>query len=137
MGVRALPVHDAADQRGLAGRVNVEGAFTPSHRSAAAFTLAADTPNTARISFCSGRRMSRRRSVRSVAGPTVSRVAGAMLRRMNRHRFVDKHLRCVSCGEIFILSAGEQELYSLRGVSLRTTFCPVCVRQRVYRSSPW
>jgi Probable zinc-ribbon domain len=45
---------------------------------------------------------------------------------------MDKRLHCVKCGDAFILSAGEQELYSLRGVPLRTTLCPGCVRDRVY-----
>ncbi len=96
---------------------------------------------------------SRRRSVRSVAGPSGSRVVRAILRWMSQviskptrperagirakviaiHRFVDMPLNCVRCGSAFVLSAGEQELYALRGVTLRTTLCPACVRDRVYR----
>ena len=89
---------------------------------------------------------SRQRSVRSIAGPAGSQVGRAILRWMSQaisratrparviaiHRFVDMPLNCARCRSAFVLSAGEQELYALRGVTLRTTLCPACVRDRVY-----
>ena len=43
----------------------------------------------------------------------------------------DKALRCVSCGDGFIFSSGEQELFRLRGISDEPAQCPNCTRGRV------
>jgi hypothetical protein len=49
---------------------------------------------------------------------------------MNQRREADKHLRCTSCGEAFVFSLGEQELFRLRGVTSEPTHCPNCARGR-------
>jgi putative zinc ribbon protein len=41
----------------------------------------------------------------------------------------DKRLRCAQCGDVFVHSAGEQELLRLRGVAAANpTRCPSCAR---------
>ena len=49
---------------------------------------------------------------------------------MNTREFADKDLRCASCGDGFVLSAGEQELFRLRGITAQPEHCPSCVRSR-------
>ena len=44
--------------------------------------------------------------------------------------FTDLNLRCTSCGDGFVLSAGEQELFRLRGISRQPQQCPTCARGR-------
>ncbi|MBV9580806.1 MAG: zinc-ribbon domain containing protein [Chloroflexi bacterium] len=44
---------------------------------------------------------------------------------------VDKQLRCATCGDGFVYSRGEQELFRLRGIASDPTQCPNCVRGRV------
>ena len=43
----------------------------------------------------------------------------------------DKALRCSSCGDGFVFSSGEQELFRLRGITTEPTQCPSCARGRV------
>ncbi|MBV9577436.1 MAG: zinc-ribbon domain containing protein [Chloroflexi bacterium] len=43
----------------------------------------------------------------------------------------DKALRCSSCGDGFVFSSGEQELFRLRGITTQPTQCPNCARGRV------
>jgi hypothetical protein len=49
---------------------------------------------------------------------------------MTNREFADKDLRCASCGDGFVLSAGEQELFRLRGITAQPEHCPTCVRGR-------
>jgi len=49
---------------------------------------------------------------------------------MINREFADKDLRCASCGDGFVLSAGEQELFRLRGITAQPEHCPNCVRGR-------
>jgi CxxC-x17-CxxC domain-containing protein len=44
--------------------------------------------------------------------------------------FVDKPIRCVSCGEDFIFTAGEQEFYKNRGLEHEPTRCKNCREAR-------
>ena len=44
---------------------------------------------------------------------------------------VDKALRCRSCGDGFVFTSGEQELFRLRGITTEPVQCPNCVRGRV------
>ena len=48
---------------------------------------------------------------------------------MNRE-LNDKNLRCAVCGDGFVFSAGEQELFRLRGISRQPDHCPNCSRGR-------
>jgi hypothetical protein len=41
-------------------------------------------------------------------------------------RRADVELRCRSCGESFVYSAGEQELHEVRGVHREPSACPGC-----------
>jgi len=43
----------------------------------------------------------------------------------------EKVLHCAMCGEGFVFSAGEQELYRLRGIRSEPVHCPNCARGRV------
>jgi ribosomal protein S27AE len=43
----------------------------------------------------------------------------------------DKALRCASCGDGFVFSSGEQELFRLRGITTEPSLCPSCARGRV------
>jgi hypothetical protein len=38
----------------------------------------------------------------------------------------DVELSCTCCGDRFVYSAGEQELFALRGVSRQPRACPAC-----------
>jgi hypothetical protein len=40
----------------------------------------------------------------------------------------DKALRCSSCGDTFVFTSGEQELFRLRGVMVEPAHCPNCTR---------
>jgi CxxC-x17-CxxC domain-containing protein len=44
--------------------------------------------------------------------------------------FDDKTIRCVSCGEDFVFTAGEQEFYKNRGLTHEPTRCKNCREQR-------
>src|SRR5262245_8232801 len=44
--------------------------------------------------------------------------------------FVDKPIRCVSCGEDFMFTAGEQEFYKNRGLEHEPTRCKNCREAR-------
>jgi ribosomal protein S27AE len=46
----------------------------------------------------------------------------------------DKSLQCASCGDGFVFSRGEQELYRLRGITSDPTQCPNCAHGRVVAS---
>jgi len=47
---------------------------------------------------------------------------------MTLRELADKDLRCATCGDGFVFSAGEQELYRLRGVTRQPEHCPSCAR---------
>ena len=47
---------------------------------------------------------------------------------MSTRDLTDINLRCASCGDGFVFSAGEQELFRLRGVTLQPQQCPSCAR---------
>jgi len=47
----------------------------------------------------------------------------------------DKDLRCTSCGDGFVFTTGEQELFRLRGITAEPVQCPNCVRGRVLSTS--
>jgi hypothetical protein len=49
---------------------------------------------------------------------------------MSNRECADKDLRCASCGDGFVFSAGEQELYRLRGITQPPERCPSCARGR-------
>ncbi len=49
---------------------------------------------------------------------------------MTLHEVADKDLRCASCGDAFVFSAGEQELFRLRGITQQPQHCPNCARGR-------
>jgi ribosomal protein S27AE len=43
----------------------------------------------------------------------------------------DKSLRCSSCGDAFLFTSGEQELFRLRGITREPEQCPSCARGRI------
>ena len=43
----------------------------------------------------------------------------------------DKSLHCATCGDGFVFSSGEQELFRLRGITTEPVQCPNCARGRV------
>jgi ribosomal protein S27E len=43
----------------------------------------------------------------------------------------DKNLRCATCGDGFVFSRGEQELFRLRGITSDPVQCPACARGQV------
>ena len=47
---------------------------------------------------------------------------------MVNRELADKDLRCATCGDGFVFSAGEQELYRLRGITTQPESCPNCKR---------
>jgi hypothetical protein len=55
---------------------------------------------------------------------------------MTNREFADKDLRCATCGDGFVLSAGEQELFRLRGITTQPDHCPNCARRRT-RTVPY
>jgi hypothetical protein len=75
----------------------------------------------------------RPRSVGTAIGhtPVQLRRATLVLTRgfdaMRTYRLLDKMMRCFSCKQTFILTAGEQELCELRG-GRHSGACPRCVR---------
>jgi ribosomal protein S27AE len=50
---------------------------------------------------------------------------------MNKQPRVDKDLRCGTCGDRFVFSTGEQELFRLRGITIEPAQCPNCARGRI------
>jgi ribosomal protein S27AE len=55
---------------------------------------------------------------------------------MSTRDLTDIHLNCTSCGDGFVFSAGEQELYRLRGVTLQPQQCPSCSRGGAVANPP-
>lgn len=49
---------------------------------------------------------------------------------MSIRQYADLQLRCTWCGDEFVFSAGEQQLYALRGIDHQPQRCPGCVRGR-------
>jgi hypothetical protein len=49
---------------------------------------------------------------------------------MTNRELADQELNCAVCGDGFVFSAGEQELYRLRGVPAQPQHCPNCARGR-------
>ncbi len=47
---------------------------------------------------------------------------------MTSHQLADRDLLCAACGDSFVFTAGEQELYLLRGVQRQPERCPTCTR---------
>jgi ribosomal protein S27AE len=47
---------------------------------------------------------------------------------MTNGESVDLNLLCAACGDGFIFTAGEQELFRLRGVTTQPEHCPSCAR---------
>jgi len=45
-------------------------------------------------------------------------------------RVSDKPLYCASCGDAFVFTSGEQELFRLRGITREPEQCPSCARGR-------
>jgi hypothetical protein len=43
----------------------------------------------------------------------------------------DKPLECSSCGDEFVFTSGEQELFRLRGITAEPRQCPNCQRGRI------
>jgi Probable zinc-ribbon domain len=54
---------------------------------------------------------------------------------MSKQEMADVQLLCAACGDPFVFSAGEQELYRLRGISLQPEHCPSCARSRTHMST--
>jgi ribosomal protein S27AE len=54
-----------------------------------------------------------------------------MTLRLDLDKFADKDLQCAACGDGFVFSAGEQELYRLRGIAQAPERCPRCTRGRL------
>jgi ribosomal protein S27AE len=50
---------------------------------------------------------------------------------MTDTKFDDKTLQCAACGDGFVFTAGEQELFRLRGITALPKHCPNCARGRV------
>jgi Probable zinc-ribbon domain len=50
---------------------------------------------------------------------------------MSNRELADKDLRCATCGDGFVFSAGEQELYRLRGITEQPQNCPHCKRAHI------
>jgi hypothetical protein len=48
---------------------------------------------------------------------------------MTQRELADKDLRCATCGDGFVFSAGEQELFRLRGIAQQPERCPDCKRR--------
>jgi ribosomal protein S27AE len=49
---------------------------------------------------------------------------------------LDQNLRCAACGDGFVFTAGEQELYRLRGITAQPRHCPSCARGGVHLANP-
>jgi ribosomal protein S27AE len=47
---------------------------------------------------------------------------------MSNRESADQDLRCAACGDGFVFTAGEQELYRLRGITAQPEHCPSCAR---------
>jgi Probable zinc-ribbon domain len=50
------------------------------------------------------------------------------MRDMTNTVLADVELRCSCCGDVFVYSAGEQELHAVRGVRREPRECPDCRR---------
>jgi hypothetical protein len=50
---------------------------------------------------------------------------------MTNRESVDKNLSCAACGDGFVFTAGEQELFRLRGITAQPERCPSCARRHV------
>jgi ribosomal protein S27AE len=50
---------------------------------------------------------------------------------MTARESVDQNLHCAACGDGFVFTAGEQELYRLRGITAQPQHCPSCARAGV------
>ena len=50
---------------------------------------------------------------------------------MTNRELADIDLRCAICGNRFVFTAGEQQLYQLRGISRQPEHCPNCARGRL------
>jgi hypothetical protein len=48
---------------------------------------------------------------------------------MSNPESADQNLRCAACGDGFVFTAGEQELYRLRGITAQPEHCPTCARR--------
>ena len=48
----------------------------------------------------------------------------------------DRRLTCSACGDDFIFSAGEQQLFALRGIERQPDRCPSCSRGRTVLTRP-
>ena len=49
---------------------------------------------------------------------------------MSNRESADQDLRCAACGDGFVFTAGEQELFRLRGITAQPEHCPNCARGR-------
>jgi hypothetical protein len=47
---------------------------------------------------------------------------------VTNRELADKDMRCATCGDGFVFSAGEQELNRLRGIAVQPEHCPNCRR---------
>jgi ribosomal protein S27AE len=50
---------------------------------------------------------------------------------MTSRESIDKHLSCAACGDGFVFTAGEQELFRLRGINAQPERCPSCARGHI------
>lgn len=50
---------------------------------------------------------------------------------MKEQKTADKQLSCATCGDGFVFTSGEQELFRLRGITSEPTQCHNCARGRV------
>ncbi|HLZ28809.1 MAG TPA: zinc-ribbon domain containing protein [Chloroflexota bacterium] len=55
---------------------------------------------------------------------------------MSKRESADQQLRCAACGDGFVFTAGEQELYRLRGITAQPDHCPNCARGGAVLSNP-
>jgi ribosomal protein S27AE len=47
---------------------------------------------------------------------------------MSKRESIDQQLACAACGDGFVFTAGEQELFRLRGITAQPEHCPNCAR---------
>jgi len=55
---------------------------------------------------------------------------------MSNRETADQDLRCAACGGGFVFTAGEQELFRLRGITAQPEQCPSCTRGGVVSYPP-
>jgi hypothetical protein len=65
-------------------------------------------------------------NISSAFGSTTLQPRSASMTGMPSIRHADLELRCTSCGDRFVYSAGEQELNTVRGVVREPRECPTC-----------